>query len=425
MRVIAGRCGRWASLGCVLAAGVGLLLGAGRAAADEGGALLQVGRQFDAARERCEADAPAKKAGPGRGIIVDSHIHLWDLPRSGPVKPDAVGALRSTTLQDASLFPEDCCAGIAPFWIQDFLMSHYDQTPGGRKVGKVVLVEALPGISTKGLDVAKQVEGNQWMLDQAKQDCKVLSVVGLLDVTQPPSVFQAAFDKLKGDKKFVGIRVRGFYVANADNTFKHFAPNFIANMRTMVRAGLTAFDIPEGDTHPTATVALAKRFPKAHFIVNHYANYGERTQPIGNFVPQQAWIDHLELQAAEPNVLVKVGFITQIGALEPFWPWPFKASEELEKYEPILDELLNAFGPNRLLFESNWPTSERAARGDLPVETSDPGPGGPYAGWRDGGADTIDLQIRIMENWLKDKRPSVRDRIMGGNALRVYAPRER
>jgi predicted TIM-barrel fold metal-dependent hydrolase len=395
-----------------------------RAEGDDGRRAAQA--FAEAGRERCDADEKGGHKGrPGRGMIVDSHIHLWDLPRFGPVKPDAVGALRSTTLQDASIFPEDCCAGIAPFWIQDFLMSHYDQTPGGRKVGKVVLIEALPGISNLGLDVAKQVEGNQWLLDQAKQDCKVLSVVGLLDVGQPPSVFNAAFDKLKADKKFVGIRVRGFYVANADKTFKHFAPNFITNMRTMLREGLTAFDIPEGDTHPTATVALARRFPRARFIVNHYANYQESTQPIGNFVPQQAWIDHLELQAAQKNVLVKVGFITQIGAIEPFWPWPFNAeSKDLDLYKPVLDELLKAFGPNRLVFESNWPTSERAARGDLPVEFPMPGPGGLYAGWRDGGADTIDLQIRIMENWLKDRRPSVRDRIMGGNALSVYAPRE-
>ncbi len=369
----------------------------------------------EAGRDHCNVDLAGKKGPAGRGLIVDSHIHLWDLPRSGPVDPAATNPeLLSTTLQDRSLFPEDCCAELAPFWMHDFLTSHYDQTPGGRKVGKVVIIEALPGVSSAGTLVDKQVEGNQWMLDQAKQDCKVLSVIGLLDVTQPSSVFRAAFDKLKGDKKFVGIRVRGFYVANPDKTFNHFAPNFVSNMRTMVRAGLTAFDIPEEDTHPTATVALAKRFPGVNLIVNHYANYGGHKS--NTFAVDQAWLDDLKLLASEPTILVKVGFITQWGAPGGVaFPWPFAASEELAAYEPGLDALLEAFGPNRLLWESNWPTSDRAAAGDALS---------PRAGWREGGADTIDLQIRIVESWLKDKRPSVRDRIMGGNALRVYAPRE-
>jgi protocatechuate 3,4-dioxygenase beta subunit len=98
-----------------------------------------------------------------KGAIVDSHIHLWDLPRSGPVKANATGDLQATTLQDRSLFPEDCCGAIAPFWNYDFLISHYNQTPGGQKTSKIVLVEALPGVHSGGTDVDKQVEGNQWM----------------------------------------------------------------------------------------------------------------------------------------------------------------------------------------------------------------------------------------------------------------------
>jgi predicted TIM-barrel fold metal-dependent hydrolase len=244
----------------------------------------------------------------------------------------------------------------------------------------------------------------------------------LLDVTLPPSVFNAAFNKLKGDKKFVGIRLRGFYVANSGatpeaRTFKHFAPNFITNMRKMVRAGLRAFDIPEEDTHPTATVALAREFPNVNFIVNHYANYGGHKS--NTFTVDQAWLDDLALLASERNILVKVGFILKWGNPTPGnFPWPIKVSDNLSAYRPGLDALLNAFGPDRLLWESNWPTSEMS--GGLRTAAT---PGDGKAGWREGAVDTIDLSLRIVESWLASKQPSVRDKIMGENALRIYSPR--
>jgi predicted TIM-barrel fold metal-dependent hydrolase len=359
--------------------------------------------------------APERQAAANREVgIIDSHIHLWDLPRSGPVKAEATGEFMATTLQDRSLFPEDCCTTALPFLVHDFMMSNYRQTPGGRRVGSVVLIEALPGIHTGGFDWDKQVEGNQWMLDLAKQDTMILSVVGLLNVTLPPAQFKAGFDKLKDDPRFVGIRVRDFYTKNPDGSFQSFVPNVIVNMQTMLRAGVRTFDVPEEPTHPTATVALAQTFASAYFVVNHFAAYGGHKKH--DFDYPQAWLDDLSLLASQPNIYVKVSDISRWGKPAGA-PNPYKSDDDAARYFPGLDAMHDAFGPDRLIWASNWPTSEFAGKGNTAAAKQ-------LAGWREGGADTIELQLNIIDRWLETKGPWVRDKLMTENALQVYSPRQ-
>ncbi len=99
-----------------------------------------------------------------RTPIIDSHIHLWKLPRNRP------------PVNDSASFPSGCC-GSMPWLEMDRLLPDYDARPGGRKVDKVVLIE-----SSVGVPPDKIIQSNLWMLEAAAANSKILSVVGNLDV---------------------------------------------------------------------------------------------------------------------------------------------------------------------------------------------------------------------------------------------------
>lgn len=60
------------------------------------------------------------------------------------------------------------------------------------------------------------------------------------------------------------------------------------------------------------------------------------------------------LAAASPQVYCKVSALAELAAVQP-------APTDPGYYRPTLDALWRAFGPDRLVFGSNWPVSDRAA----------------------------------------------------------------
>jgi len=80
------------------------------------------------------------------GTIIDTHIHMWKLPRSG------------APMFDFGTYPGDatdgfCCTinasnptGVVPWLQQDALIPNYLANWGGRRVSQVVLVESSVGV---------------------------------------------------------------------------------------------------------------------------------------------------------------------------------------------------------------------------------------------------------------------------------------
>src|SRR5690242_8357382 len=156
-----------------------------------------------------------------RKPIIDSHIHLWKLPRSRP------------PVNDSATFPSGCC-GSMPWLEMDRLLPDYDARPGGRKVDKVVLIE-----SSVGVPPDKIIQSNLWMLETAAANSKILSVVGNLDVTQPPSSFAAQVHQLSANPKWKGIRIgSGIFEKGANHTFANIRPNVMDNLPFLARRKL-------------------------------------------------------------------------------------------------------------------------------------------------------------------------------------------
>lgn len=97
---------------------------------------------------------------------------------------------------------------------------------------------------------------------------------------------------------------------------------------------------------PTA-IELVSKFPDQPFVIDHIAKPGIKDR---RYLP---WANHLQVLAENPNVYCKVsGLVTEADWIR-WQPADFK---------PYLDLVLEAFGPERLMFGSDWPVCLLAAR---------------------------------------------------------------
>src|SRR6266436_3780933 len=171
-----------------------------------GAAWLGAGASPLMAEDDSESDGKERR-------IIDSHVHLWKLPRNAP------------PMSDNATFPTGCC-GSVPWMEVDRLPRDYDARVGGPRVDKVVLIE-----SSVGVPADKLIQSNLWMLQAAAADGKILSVVGNLDVTQAPLGFGLQVAQLAANKQFVGIRIgSSIFQPNVPRSFSTIKPDVMTNL---------------------------------------------------------------------------------------------------------------------------------------------------------------------------------------------------
>jgi L-fuconolactonase len=112
-------------------------------------------------------------------------------------------------------------------------------------------------------------------------------------------------------------------------------------------------------------VDLARAFPETRIVLDHVgtplgigAYAGRRDERFG------AWRDNIKaLAAASPNVFVKLGGLAMVFPGFPsFMADPAFTSEQLAaEWKPHIETCIEAFGPERSMFESNFPVDIGAA----------------------------------------------------------------
>lgn len=148
-------------------------------------------------------------------------------------------------------------------------------------------------------------------------------------------------------------------------------------LTAMAQAGLR-LDALVQPRHLPALVALASRHPGLPMVVDHAA---KPAIAAGAFQP---WADEIALVARETRAFCKLsGLVTEAG---PDW--------RLETLRPYVDHLLGCFGPQRLMWGSDWPVVNLA---------------GGYARWRQAS-----LAL------LAGLAPVERDMVLGGTAAVFY-----
>jgi len=299
--------------------------------------------------------------------IIDSHIHLWKLPRNGP------------PVNDSATFPSGCC-GSMPWLEMDRLLPDYDARPGGRKIDKVVLIE-----SSVGVPPSKIIQSNLWMLETAAANRKILSVVGNLDITEPPVAFAAQVQQLSADRKWKGIRIGGgIFERGASHTFANIRPNVLTNLTLLATQKLM---IDALGIAGSVLRSIDGAVPGLTIVMDHLAGKAP------SFDLEDSWKSDMHNAAAAPNLYIKVSDIHKLSTKSVTGAFAgrtqFQPIADAAPYRAVLDFHFKTFGENRLIFGTNWPVSDAAEK----------------------NVDSIDLQIQIVESFLSN-RPRTRELIM-------------
>ncbi|MBB4907726.1 L-fuconolactonase [Actinophytocola algeriensis] len=273
-------------------------------------------------------------------MIIDAHHHLWeDLTRRDYGWLAGLGAIRR------------------PYTVDDLA----EVTPADR----TILVQTVP-----------TVEETEEFLATAAATPLIAGVVGWLDLTTPDVADRiAALREAPGGDTLVGIRHPAQGEADPDWLRR---PDVVRGVRAVAEAGLT-FDVLVLPPQHQAAIALADAVPGARLVLDHA---GKPAIAAGGYAP---WAGFLTELAARPNVFCKLsGLVTEAD-------WTKWTVEDLRPYAA---HVLTSFGPDRVMFGSDWPVCELAAT---------------YAQVY-GSARTV----------TSDLSPSEQDEVFGGTATRAY-----
>jgi L-fuconolactonase len=240
--------------------------------------------------------------------VIDAHVHLWDLqvrdqswiPLSSPIR-------RTFALGDLR-------TAIAP-------------TP----VNRVVLVQVINDASETA-DLLKVAD-----------DRLVAGVVGWADVSGP--AFPDDVARLRASGPLVGIRHQA--LAEPDPAAWLGSSPVQRALHELERMGLP-FDLILRPEHLSAAVATARAHPSLRLVLDHLGK-----PPIAQR-ELESWAGGLLLLAAERNVSCKFSGLQTMAAEG----WAY------DDLSPFIEVALAAFGPERLIFGSDWPVSTSAASYD-------------------------------------------------------------
>lgn len=220
----------------------------------------------------------------------------------------------------------------------------------------------------------QSLEETDWLLGIADQYDFIKGVVGWLPLCEPR--IESLLESYAAQAKLVGLR----HVIHdeADDQFI-LRDDFNEGISRLASHDLV-YDILIFEKHLPQTITFLDRHPNLRFVVDHIAKPKIRA---GNF--DQEWRTNLIELARRENVTCKLsGMVTEVDG--PAW--------DSASLAPYLDTALEAFGPNRLLFGSDWPVC--LLRTD-------------YANW----VDTVKAALAE----LSEQEQSA---IWGGNARRIY-----
>ncbi len=288
--------------------------------------------------------------------IIDPHHHLWDRPARDPValSHDFEQAIAGVSRY---LLPEllaDMNSGhniVATVFIECSSMYRADAPAPLRPVGETEFVNGVAAMSGSGLyGDARACAG----------------IVGHADLMLGAAVepvleahIRAGGDRFKGIRHSVAHdvdpQVLGPLARRPAGVFKENA--FREGFARLAPLGLS-FDAWLLEPQLPELIDLARAFPETTIILDHVgtplgiASYeGRREERYGD------WKTSIEALAALPNVVIKLGGLAMCFPRFPsFMSDPPAPSEQLAKeWRPYVEPCIQAFGPDRCMFESNFP----------------------------------------------------------------------
>ena len=272
-------------------------------------------------------------------MLIDSHQHFWRIGRGdyGWLGPD-----------------------LAPLY-RDFEPNDLHPLLDRHGIARSILVQAAPTVAE-----------TEFMLETAAATSFVAGVVGWVEFTAPDA--PEIMTRLSADPLIVGFRPMVQDIPDDDWLVR---PDLSAAFRAMIDRGLV-FDALVLPRHLSRLLVVADRYPELTIVIDHGAKPAIRD---GSLDP---WRADMAAAAARPNIVCKLsGLVTEA-----------RQDWSVDHLRPYVSHLLEVFGPERLLWGSDWPVVNLAGGYDL---------------WRD-----------ATQQLIASLSQPERQAVLGGTAARVY-----
>jgi L-fuconolactonase len=262
--------------------------------------------------------APPDSARTGR---VDAHHHVWDLR-----------VREQTWMQGPALDPVR-----RNFSIEDL-------APLAANAG----VTATVVVQTVGVP-----EETPDLLSVAATNELVTGVVGWVDLTSPGVADALAALRERPDGAWLkGIR----HQVHDEEDPRWLCRDDVQRGLAAVAAAGLAYDLLTKTPHLPAAIETVAARPDLTFVVDHIS------KPLIQSGELEPWATRLRELASHPNVTCKLsGMVTEA-------PWTDWTVEDLR---PYADVVLDAFGPERVMFGSDWPVCLLAASYEQVMEAAE------------------------------------------------------
>lgn len=272
---------------------------------------------------------------------IDAHVHLWS----------------------RALDPQD--------WIDPVSMAAIDRDFGAGELG--------PMLRSTGMDRAALVQSSNSLEESirlaASNPAYVAGLVGWIDLTGDV-LAQLKRVRQNASVPLVGLR----HLAHIDPD-----PNWLlradvgTGLNTLTSTGLV-FDLVVRDWQLGQAATVAARHPDVKFVLDHLGG------PLAEDADPVRWEAGLRTLGALPNVSSKLSGLSS-GLAPGGW-----TAEDLR---PFVEIAFEAFGPDRLLYGSDWPLAEL---------------GGGAPAWKS-----------ALDNMLNNLSSDERAAVFGGTATDVYS----
>ncbi|WP_018969691.1 amidohydrolase family protein [Rubritalea marina] len=185
------------------------------------------------------------------------------------------------------------------------------------------------------------LEENDFLLQQADQSSKIKGVVGWADLKAADVSEQLA--AYAGDPRFVGVREITQGAADEEYLSN---PDFDRGVRALGEKGLV-YDVLIFQNQLDVATAFIDRHPEQQFVLDHGAKPEIRAASFPD-----AWEAGIRDLAKREHLVCKIsGLVTEVR----------DASWDETLMRRYLEVLLESFGPQRLMFGSDWPVSLMAS----------------------------------------------------------------
>jgi L-fuconolactonase len=269
---------------------------------------------------------------------IDAHIHFWKPACGFDNRPVADH----------------------PAYRRDFLPRDIEPELVANAIDAVILVQTAP-----------QTQETDWLLALAEREPRVRGVTAWVDLAAE----DCDFDALLAKPKVVGIRAQLRRIADSAFIAR---PHVVANLGAALRGGLGVTILAEQRHHEYLAPVL-EQLPDGPITLNHLG------MPLPG-VGRGAWRTSMRRFAQRSDVFVQ------------FSGLPFLFGEHWRDADAraILDDVLDIYGPGRLMFASDWPMLVRFAT---------------YGDW-----------VRAVERYIAERQLSAAEiaDIFAGNALRAH-----